>query len=94
MTRTQVDYLVGLLVALLIIGALWLLSGCAKTHLTAPQPAGVTGGISRVRVGVTTAQSQHSEIIKTNVAARSALEKADSKDAVIKAWRVWKKEHP
>ena len=94
MTRTQIDYLVGLLVALFLVGMVFLLMGCAKTKLVAPQPAGVTSGISRVRAGVTRAQSQHSEIIKTNVAARSALEKADSKDAVIKAWRVWKKEHP
>ena len=77
----------------LILVAL-LLVGCAQRQLQTPQSGAVTGAISESNTAVAKAQTQQKTISQHNATIRSNLERADSKDALIKAWRVWKKEHP
>ncbi len=67
---------------------------CGTTKLSVPQSGTVTSSISRVHSGVTTAQSQQSEIARQNVSARTTAQRIDNKDVFIEAYRKWKTSHP
>jgi hypothetical protein len=74
-----------------IMGAF--LVGCAHQPLNAPQSGAVEGGLSSIKSGVSTAESQRGAIVQHNAAARSISRTIHDKDELIDAYHKWKTLH-